>query len=216
MAKDNALQQVVLAALNFDPSVDATQINVVVEDGVVTLSGRVPSYAQKHAAEMAVAAVRGVEAVAEEIEVRLPAASRRSDAELALMARERLDGDVALPGERLGVQVERGWVTLTGEVDWRFQKELARESLRRLRGLVGISNQITIRSSPNASDIRDSVIQALSRCWGFADARIDVRVEEGRLSLSGTVRSPHERDVAASMAWSAPGVTEVENDIEIG
>lgn len=215
MSKDNALQQAVLAALRYEPSVEAAHIGVAVDDGVVTLTGHVHTYAQKHAAELAALGVRGVRGVAEEIEVRLPFEGKRSDEEIAAAAVHRLAWDVSLPADAIKVKVEKGWVTLTGEVPWRYQKELATDDIRRLHGVVGVSNQLEVKPRLNAGDISDQIMHALHRSWFFDPNTVHVAVDGGKVRLTGTVKSPHDRRVAAAAAWGAPGVTDVENELTV-
>jgi osmotically-inducible protein OsmY len=215
MANDHALQSAVLAALRFEPSINAAHIGVSAEDGVVTLTGHVTSYPQKFAAEAATARVRGVNAVAEEIEVRLPHPARRTDDEIAAEVVRRLDWDSAIPPGAVKVKVERGWVTLYGEVEWRFERDLAQDDVRRLKGVMGISNQMTVRPRVDVAGIGGEISHALHRSWLARPAAIEVTAHGGRVRLSGSVSSPHERQLAAAAAWSAPGVTEVENDIVV-
>ncbi len=215
MSQDNALQEAVLAELRWDPSVTAAHIGVAANAGVVTLTGHVESYAEKQAAEMAARQVRGVKAVAEEIEVRLPFGTERSDDEIAAAAVDRLAWDVAIPCDAVKIKVEKGWVTLTGEVDWYFQKEAAEQDVRRLFGVVGVSNQISIKPRVNLSNISDDIMHAMNRSWFFDPKTITVSAHGGKVRLTGTVNSLHDRQVAAATAWAAPGVTEVENDIVV-
>ncbi|HKH80669.1 MAG TPA: BON domain-containing protein [Methylovirgula sp.] len=215
MSQDNALQEAVLAELRWDPSVTAAHIGVAANAGVVTLTGHVESYAEKQAAEMAARRVRGVKAVAEEIEVRLPFGTERSDDEIAAAAVDRLAWDVAIPCDAVKIKVEKGWVTLTGEVDWYFQKEAAEQDVRRLFGVVGVSNQISIKPRVNLSNISDDIMHAMNRSWFFDPKTITVSAHGGKVRLTGTVNSLHDRQVAAATAWAAPGVTEVENDIVV-
>jgi osmotically-inducible protein OsmY len=207
------LQQAVLAALKFEPSLDAAHIGVTAEGGVVSLTGHVWSYGQKQAAEAAAAGVRGVKGVAEEIEVRLPFGADRGDDEIARAAAQRLAWDVSLPADAVKVKVESGWITLLGEVDWAYQKEIASDDVRRLRGVVGVSNQITLRPNVDAAGIGDEITHALHRSWLFDPTEVQVSVEGGKVHLSGKVPTPHDRRVAAATAWNTPGVTDVENAI---
>jgi len=215
MSQDNALQEAVLAELRWDPSVTAAHIGVAANAGVVTLTGHVESYAEKQAAEMAARRVRGVKAVAEEIEVRLPFGTERSDDEIAAAAVDRLAWDVAIPCDAVKIKVEKGWVTLTGEVDWYFQKEAAEQDVRRLFGVVGVSNQISIKPRVNLSNISDDIMHAMNRSWFFDPKTITVSAHGGKVRLTGTVNSLHDRQVAAATACAAPGVTEVETDIVV-
>jgi osmotically-inducible protein OsmY len=215
MSHDSHLQQAVLDELNWEPSVTAAHIGVTANAGVITLTGHVISYAQKHAAETAVRRVKGVKAVAEEIEVRLPYETKRSDEEIAGAAIGRFEWDVSIPRDAIKVTVDQGWVTLTGEVDWHYQKDAASMDVRALFGVTGVSNQITIKPTVNTSNISDDIMHALHRSWFFDPKTINVSADEGEVRLSGTVRSWHERQVAAATAWAAPGVTDVVNDIVI-
>jgi osmotically-inducible protein OsmY len=172
----------------------------------------VESYVEKHAAETAAGRVKGVKAVAEEIEVRLPFDSQRDDGDIASAAINRLAWDTSVPRDSVQVKVEKGWVTLTGELEWHFQKEAAEQAIRPLYGVVGVSNQTTIKPTVNASDIGRDITHALHRSW--ADPRtVWVSAEGGRVHLTGTVHSAHDRQVAGQTAWSARGTTNVENDI---
>ena len=215
MAAQSQLEKAVAAALRFEPALAAAPIVVAVEDDVVTLTGYVPTYAQKLCAETAVRAVRGVQSVVDEIEVRLPEASRRTDGEIALAAKHRLAWNVSLMRERIEVAVAKGWVTLSGDVDWHYQREAAKEDLRRVVGVVGISNLIAIRPVVDAVGMEESIMQAIHRLWYFDDNAVRVTARGGVVRLSGEVTTPHARQLAASMAWAARGVTEVENDIVI-
>jgi len=215
MPNDSHLQQAVLAELNWEPGVTAAHIGVAANDGIVTLTGHVENFAEKHAAEEAARRVKGVKAVAEEIEVRLLPETQRSDEEIAAAALDRLAWNVSLPPGAIKVTVEKGWITLTGEVGWHYQKAAAEQDIHRLFGVVGVTNHITIKSKAHASEISDDITHALHRSWFFDPKTINVAVADGRVRLTGTVHSPHERQVAAATAWSAPGVTAVENDIVI-
>jgi osmotically-inducible protein OsmY len=214
MPHDSSLQQTVLDELSWEPSLIAGHIGVAADDGVVTLTGHVENYSSKWAAENAARRVKGVKAVAEEIEVRLPFESRRDDGDIASAAINRLAWDVAVPRDAIKVKVEKGWVTLTGEVDWHFQKEAAEHDIRPLYGVVGLSNQTTIKPKVDTQHIGRDITHALHRSW--ADPRtVRVSAAGGKVHLTGTVHSAHDRTVAGQTAWSAPGATFVENDISI-
>jgi osmotically-inducible protein OsmY len=215
MSQDSQLQQDVLAEFRWEPSLTAGHIGVTANHGVVTLSGHVNNYAQKHAAETAARRVKGVQAVAEEIEVKLPAETRRSDEDIAMAAIDRLAWNVSVPKDSISVRVEKGWVTLTGQVDWWYQKDAVEQDVRPLHGVIGVSNQTTIKPRVNTSNLSDDITHALHRSWFFNPENVHVRAEGGKVVLSGTVKSPHDRQVAAQTAWSAPGVTNVENDIAV-
>lgn len=215
MSNDSQLQLDVLAELKWEPSVDAAHIGVIAQGGVITLSGHVENYMQKSAAEMAARRVKGVKAVAEEIEVRLPYSIRRDDADIAGAAINRLAWDATVPADSIMVKVEKGWVTLSGEVDWNFQKAAAEHEIRGLLGVIGVSNQITLKLRVNVSSLSDDILKALSRSWFYHPKSVDVSAKGGQVTLSGTVHSWHDWDAAQSTAWAAPGVTGVENNIVI-
>jgi osmotically-inducible protein OsmY len=215
MTQDSQLQHSVLAEFAWEPSVSGGHIGVTARAGVVTLSGRVDSYAAKHAAEAAARRVKGVRAIAEEIEVRLPFESTRSDEDIAEAAIERLAWNVSIPKDSVTVGVQAGWVTLTGQVDWWFQKEAAELDLRPLHGVVGVSNQLTITPRVDTDSLSDDIIHALHRSWFFDPTTVTVAAHGGKVVLSGTVHSFHEFQVAEQTARAAPGTTHVENDIVV-
>lgn len=213
MSHDSQLQQFVLNALAWEPSIVAGHIGVTADAGVVTLSGHVTTYAQKLAAETAARGVKGVKAVVEDIKVRLPSDEQPSDERIAAAAVTRLGWNVSVPRDAVKIKVENGWVTLTGEVDWHFERIAAEQDIRHLFGVTGVSNHIKIKPRAIASTISDDIMHALHRSWFFDPAAITVTVNDGRVRLTGTVTSPHDRQVAAATAWAASGVTEVENDL---
>jgi osmotically-inducible protein OsmY len=213
MSRDDQLQKAVLAELNWEPSILAAHIGVTAENGTVTLTGHVESYGQKHAAEMATGRVKGVKAVAEEIEVRLPFEIKRDDTEIATAAANRLAWDTGTPRDAVKIKVEKGWVTLAGQVDWHFQKEAAEREIRNLMGVVGVSNQVTIKPRVDTAHLQDDIQHALHRSIFFDNEKVHVTAQEGRVKLTGTVNSWLERQTAGSTAWAAPGATSVENDL---
>ncbi len=215
MSQDSQLQQAVLAEFNWEPSVTAGHIGVTANAGVVTLTGHVDSYAKKMAAETAARRVKGVKAVAEEIEVRLPFDTKRSDEDIAEAAIDRLAWNVSVPKDSVSVKVEQGWVTLTGQVDWWYQKDAVELDIRPLHGVRGVSNQTTIKPRVNTANLSDEITHALHRSWFFDPDQVHVRAEGGKVILTGTVHSSYERQVAARTAWSAPGATNVENDLAV-
>ena len=215
MMNDMQLQKAVQAELGWEPSVTAAHIGVAAKDGVVTLTGHVGAYAEKHAAEAAANRVKGVKAVAEEIEVRLPFETKRTDEDIAASAVDRLAWDVFVPKDAVKVRVEKGWVTLTGQVDWNYQKDAATEDLRRLLGVVGVSDQVTIKPRVDPVNVSHAIEHALHRTWYFDRDKVAVSAKGGQVHLTGTVYTPHDKQVAAWTAWGAPGVTGVENDIRV-
>lgn len=214
MSQDRQLQEAVLAQFMWEPSINAAHIGVSANNGVVTLTGHVENYMQKHAAEKAAERVRGVKAVAQELEVRLPHFAKRNDEDIARAAIDRLAWEVSLPHDAIKVAVDKGWVTLTGEVDWQYQKESAERHVRGLFGVVAVSNETRIKPRANASNISADIDMALHRAW-FDPERITVTTNGGKVKLTGTVDSPSERWTAGSTAWGSPGATSVENDLII-
>jgi len=214
MSDDKRLKQAVLDELQWEPSVNAAHIGVTAKDGVVTLMGHVENFAEKSAAERAARRVKEVRAVAEEIEVRLPFSVKHGDEEIASAAASRLQWDSAVPKGAVKVKVEKGWVTLTGDVDWHYQQDAAASDVRGLWGVIGVSNEIAIKPKPNTSNIRDKIMVALDRSW-FDPATINVTAQGGKVTLTGEVDSWYERDEAGSAAWAAPGTTSVQNDISV-
>jgi osmotically-inducible protein OsmY len=215
MSSDSELQQAVMAEFAWEPSVTAAHIGVTANAGVVTLSGHVNSYASKLAAETAARRVKGVKAVAEEIEVRLPFEATRTDDEIAAAAVERLAWNISIPRDRISVKVEKGWVTLTGQVDFWYEKDAAEQDIKPLMGVVGVSNQATILPRVDAPNLRDDIALALHRSWFSEPDEIHVTAEGGHVWLTGRVHSFHERLVAGTTAWSAPGATMVENNLSV-
>jgi osmotically-inducible protein OsmY len=201
--------------LGWEPSIDAAQIGVAANAGVVTLTGHVQSFPEKVAAERAAARVKGVKAVAEEIEVKLPYDVTRGDESIAAAAIERLAWDSSVPPDAIVIRVEKGRVTLNGEVEWHFQKEAAGQAVRTLIGVVGISNLIEIKPTVNADDVSQNITRALHRSWFYDPNTIRVSAQGGKIKLTGQVTTWNARDLAGATAWSAPGATYVENDISV-
>ena len=212
---DAQIQQDVLAELKWDARVSPNEIGVMVQDGVVTLTGYVDSYTKRWAAEEAVHRVNGVKAVANEIEVRLPSSSERTDTDIAKAASRALEWDALVPLQKLDVTVSKGWVTLKGEVEWQFQKEDAERVVRRLTGVKGVSNLITVKPRVTPSELKSKIEAALVRSAQTDAERITVDVQGSKVILKGKVRSWSERQEAERAAWSAPGVTSVDNQITI-
>lgn len=211
---DLLLKDAVLAELNWEPSVTAAHIGVTARDGVITLSGHVHRFAEKQEAQAAALRVKGVNAVAEEIEVKLPSDSQWSDDEIAKAALNRLDWDSTVPKGAIKVTVQDGFVTLTGKVNWHFEQNAAEQDIRLLWGVVGVSNQITLKSHVNTENLSSDISKALHRSW-FEPDRVKVASDGGKVTLTGSVKSWRERELAASTAWAAPGAIYVTNELVI-
>ncbi|WP_372786298.1 BON domain-containing protein [Phenylobacterium sp.] len=214
MSSDNELRDDVLAELAWDPSVTAAHIGVTARDGVVMLSGHVQRFAEKQAAEAAVRRVKGVKAVAEEIVVKLPDGIHRGDDDIAQAARARLDWNSTLPRDAIDITVQNGWITLSGEVGWGFEHDAAAQDVRRLWGVVGVTNNIKVKARVNTFNLTSDIIRALHRSW-LDPKGVKVTADGGRVTLTGYVDSWNDRALAGSTAWAAPGATDVENHLII-
>lgn len=209
------LRRFVQEELNWEPSIDANSIGVEVsEEGVVTLTGHVKTYAEKLNAEKAAKKVRGVVAVANDIGVRL--LGDRDDTVLAEEAARALSLNVSVPDDRIKIVISNGWLTLEGAVDWEYQRRAAEKSLRELRGIRGLTNYITIAPRVRPVEIKDHIRAAFERNALVDASHVQVKVEDSKVVLTGTVQSWQERTEAERQTWAAPGVTAVENRLTVG
>lgn len=215
MKTDAQLKADVTEELAWDPAINATNIGVIVKDGVVTLTGHLDSFAEKHAAEHAVRRVAGVRAIALELDIKLSSDHQRSDSEIAQAAADALRLNSLLPAGKVQVEVENGWVTLTGEVEWGYQFASAEQCIRPLAGVRGLFNEITIRPRVKGEDIAKQITAALTR-HAIREARhIGIEVEGGVVTLSGKVHSLAEHDAAVGVAFSAHGVSQVVDHLQV-
>lgn len=212
---DLLIRQDVLRELEYEPSIDANHIGVMVNDGVVTLTGYVESFAEKTSAELATRRVRGVRAIAEHLEVRFPERKKHADDEIATRALDIISWDTTLPDGAIDVKVEGGCVTLSGEVRWHFQRLAAENAVQKLGGVREVRNLLTIKPATNVGNIKDRIAQALQRRAELSAKTINVAVFGHTVRLEGKVNGETERQLAAQVAWSVPGVTHVENPISL-
>ncbi|CAM3575801.1 BON domain-containing protein [Flavobacterium psychrophilum] len=215
MKTNESLQKDVQDALKWEPLLHSAEIGVTVKDGVVTLLGTVDSYTKKLEAEHAAKMVSGVKAVVEKIEIKYGNYGKKSDEDIAKEIINAFKWNWSVPDDKMKVKVENGWVTIEGTVTWNYQKEAASTAVRNLLGVLGITNNIVIKSECN-DKIEKSVIEnALLRNWSIDDEDIKVEVKANEVTLSGTVDSYYEKDEAERIAWNAPGVISVNNELAL-
>lgn len=215
MLNNLELQKKVLEALDWEPSLDATRIGVAASGGVVTLTGQVPSYADRLAAERVVKQIAGVKGLANDVEVRLPGDARRTDTDLAAAAVKALEWDVRVPHQGIKLRVADGWLTLEGQVEWQFQREAADRAVRHLLGVRGVSNQIALKARVTPTDLKNRIEAALKRNAELEARKIRVETKGGTVVLDGTVHSWAEREEAERAVWAAPGVAAVEDHLTV-
>lgn len=215
MKNDNQLQRDVMDELAWLPSVEHANIGVTAVGGVVTLSGFVETYAQKMAAEHAAMGVLGVQAIAEELKVRLPGDAKISDTEVAGRIVNLFSWNVSIPHDKVTVKVERNWVTLGGTVEWNYQREAAHKAAGHVAGVLGVIDNIAVRNSPSTDDVRERILAAFKRSSDIDANSIKVAAESGTVTLTGNVHGAHERGLAERAAWAAPGVHRVEDKMVV-
>lgn len=213
MKTDSEIKKDVLSELLWDPLISETKVGVTVNEGVVTLTGHLDTYAEKVAAKRAAERVSGVKAIALEIEVIPSGVHQRSDTEIALAVEHALSWNTSVPQDRVKVTVEKGWVTLKGDLDWNFQRRAVERMVRPLKGVVGITDNIGLKTLPVPLKLQERIQDALTRQAMREARRIEVAVEGSEVTLRGHVHSWAERNAAEGASWSAPGVTRVNNQL---
>lgn len=213
--EDRKLKERVERELEWDPAIDASRVGVTVKDGIVTLSGHVPNYVQRIVAERAVKRVKGFRGLAQDLEVRPPNGMGAPDDEVAASALRTLDWNVSVPKNAIQVRVDDGHIILAGEVDYDYQRQAAEECLMGLRGVVRLTNLVTVRPRVMAPDLKHRIEEALDRQAHLDAGKILVQVQDGRVRLEGSVRASYQREIAKAAVLAAPGVTAVDDQIKI-
>jgi osmotically-inducible protein OsmY len=215
MKSNTDLQKDVQDAIKWEPLLHAAEIGVTAKDGVITLTGRVDSYAKKQEAENAAKNVLGVQVVVENIEIHFSSEwAKKTDNDIATEVVNALKWNWQVPNEKVHVKVEHGWITLEGELQWDFQREAAKNAVKNLLGVTGVYNNIKIKSEHDTVE-KQEIENAISRNWTINDRDIHVAVSGTKVTLTGSVHSLYEKDEAARVAWKAPGVWTVHNDLEV-
>ena len=215
MKSNETLQKDVQESIKWEPLLHAAEIGVTAQDGIITLSGTVDSYAKKLEAESAAKKVHGVKVVVEKIEISFGHSWTKNDNEVASEIITAFKWNWEIPNDKIQVKVEDGWVTLEGELEWNYQKVAAKRCVSALLGVKGVTNNITIKSETEEKIERDDIEDALGRNWSIDDEDITVAVSNHKVTLTGTVDSWYQRDEAERIAWNAPGVWNVDNELLI-
>jgi len=215
MKTDAQLRKDIIDELDWDPSFNAAHIGVAVDRGVVTLTGHIDTYAEKAAIERALQRVQGVGAIALELDVKLAPNHQRSDTELAQALQSALAAQALVPASRITLKVEHGWVTMSGEVDWDYQRSTAERTVHQMTGVVGVSNRVTLKPRTVPTDVSNRIKDALARQAEREARGIEVSISGSTATLRGAVHSWAERNAAQGAAWSAPGITLVVNELKV-
>jgi osmotically-inducible protein OsmY len=215
MKTNSMLQQDVIDQLLHEPGLDASNIGVVANGGVITLTGTVPSYPGRYAAEHATERVAGVKAVADETKVDLPSLHKRSDQDIAAAALNAMSWQVQVPPGAIQVRVDNGWVTLDGAVDYNFERQAAENAVRHLTGVIAVNNLITLKAAVSTSGLKKEIESAFERAAQINASHVDLKVTGNKVVMSGNVSSWTERREAEYAAWSVPGVLQVDNNLQV-
>lgn len=215
MRRNEDIQKDVQAALKWEPTLKVSEIGVIVSDGIVTLTGTVDSYSKKSEAEDAAKSVAGVKAVVEEIKIKYNGTGKKDDAQIAADILSAFTWNWEFPSEKVKVKVEAGWVTLEGELNWNYQRESAKNSVKNISGVLGVTNQIKISHSSDDEIEKRDIEHALERNWAVDDRNIKVHVTGSQVTLNGKVHSLYQKDEAGRIAWKAPGVLTVANELVV-
>ena len=216
MKKDTNLQQKVQDALHWDSLLKHSEIGVSAEDGIVTLTGFVDSYAKKLKAEAIVKDIKGVLALVEKIEVKFGVEGAMTDAEIANQVVNALKWNWEIPNDAVKVQVENNWVTLEGSLQWNYQRETVKNLVNNLSGIRGINNKMTIKTELHDSIEKDIILDAIARDWSINGEEVDITVVDKKVTLSGLVHSLYQKHQAEKIVWNTPGVWFVDNNLEVG
>ncbi len=216
MKANSDLQEKVLKALHWEPTLDTSQIGVMVDNGIVLLTGFVDSYAKKLKVEATVKNVKGVKAVVEKVEVRFGIEDEISDSEIARDVVNALKWNWEIPNDVIKVKVENNWVTLEGQLQWNYQRETAQKLVDNLVGVRGVNNKLTIKTELHDKIEKDLILAAIARDWSINDDEIDVTVLDKNVTLTGLVHSLYQKHQAEKIVWSTPGVWYVDNNLEVG
>jgi osmotically-inducible protein OsmY len=216
MKTNEELQKDVQNAIKWEPLLNAAEIGVTAKDGIITLTGVVNSYAKKSQAEQAAKNVAGVKAVVEKIELKFGTDyAKKDDNEIAIEVLNAIKWNWEVPNDKIKVKVEKGWVTLDGELNWNFQKDAAKNVVKNLMGVTGVSNNINIKPESHDKIEKAKVEDALIRNWSITSQDIDVSVSGKNVTLSGKVSSWYQKDEAGRIAWNTPGIWTVDNKLEV-